>query len=114
MTPEELIQTAIQISELKLQSALDNVDKVPSEYYSELSNRADRRAEMWLTPHFALLKQKGQWFGTSSANVKGFRVKDVVSSETTDQMIERLANEPNPHLAIMPPKKRGRPFKQEP
>lgn len=106
MTPEELVKSAIQISELKLQSALDNVDKVPSEYYSELSNRADRRAEMWLTPYFALLKQKGKWFGTSAANVKGFRVKDV-SCETESEKPDGIES---PIAAELKAKKRGRPF----
>lgn len=79
---KKLIESGIPLSRVVFQSSVDNADRVPSNYYAEDSGRPDRRAEMWLTPNYLFCKQKalsGEYviFGTSAANVKDFRVKEI-------------------------------------
>ena len=111
---EEMIKTAIPLSEVKFQSSVDTANKKPSEYYSENSNNPDRRAEIFLTPHLVFCRQmqvnNGQWFGTSTANMKSFRVKPGLKYVIEDPQIIEEETDLQTSPPIMP-KKRGRPFK---
>lgn len=71
----KLIKNAIPVREAQFHSAVNNADKTPENYFSDDSNVASRRVQMWQTNEFLILKQRNAqkedvYFYTPNANVR--------------------------------------------
>lgn len=78
---KEYFEAGLKCSSIKFQSAVDNANKVPENFFSDLSENKERRAETSITEYgFILFKQrnaqgKEMYFGTATANMAHFVCK---------------------------------------
>lgn len=64
------IMGGVPVQKAEFQSAVNNTDGVPENNFSELSQNASRRVQMWWTVAGLLCKHKDKFFITPTANVK--------------------------------------------
>lgn len=64
------IMQGVPVYRAEFQSAVNTIDGVPENGFSEKSAVATRRVEMWWTPAGLICRQKGKFFVTPTANVR--------------------------------------------
>ena len=69
-TISRLIESGIPVHKAEFQSAVNNSDGVPENQFSEASQNASRRVEMWWTSCGLICLHKDKYFVTPHANVK--------------------------------------------
>lgn len=72
---QSILKSAVRLSRVSFHASVDNADRVPEHNYSEDSAAPNRKADIYMTPTHIYLNQKNKWFGTSSASIKDFTIK---------------------------------------
>lgn len=103
---EKLIETGVPVSEAHFHTAVNNGANVPENNFSEKSNNAERRVEMWATSaDLLVMRHKNRLFFTPMANVKFGFFKEAKCNEHPADSVDV------PRETVV--KKRGRPFKNK-
>lgn len=66
----KFIEGGIPVSRAEFHAAVNNVDGVPENMFSEKSENKGRRADMWWTPAGLICHQQGKYFVAPVATVR--------------------------------------------